>query len=231
MLRNVPIEYSQDELLDELISYMGPDMEFDFFYLALQAGVGSSQAFAFINFCNPRAAEKAFNVFRGYQWKTHLSFVNAKVVFAHVQGLDNNLRHVRKKAVSRSANGPLVFSRGQRIDLQQVLAKMEAQGCFDQTGSTRGASPRFALPVAAGGDICPRLRPGLLQGNVSDLADPASFFQAQKDDGASNALNQLNLGKNFFQAEFGPGGCKVIVVPDPDEYVLRKFFNKFPFEV
>jgi RNA recognition motif-containing protein len=103
MIRNIPNRYSQRELIMELED-LGFAGAFDFLYVPLDKGTMLNVGYAFVNFVEPSWAEQCIRVFRNYRFKRHrkLSSKIASVSVAHIQGLEANLAHYEKAAVSAS---------------------------------------------------------------------------------------------------------------------------------
>lgn len=103
MIRNIPNRYSQRELIMELED-LGFAGAFDFLYVPLDKGTMLNVGYAFVNFVNTSWAEQCIKVFRNYRFRRHrkLSSKIASVSVAHIQGLEANLAHYEKAAVSAS---------------------------------------------------------------------------------------------------------------------------------
>jgi hypothetical protein len=106
MLRNIPNRYSQQELILELEGLGFGSASFDFFYLPLDNGTMSNVGYAFVNFLEPATAERCMKVFQGHRFRRHrrASGKVASVSVAHIQGLEANLKHYEKAAVSTAKN-------------------------------------------------------------------------------------------------------------------------------
>lgn len=117
MLRNLPNRYKQQELIEEL-ELLGFAGTFDFFYAPIDFGTMGNVGYAFINFISPDQAKRFQNEVDGYSFKKHQQKKRNKtamVSVAHLQGLDANLRHYEKAAVTGRARsrrcGPVVMPR------------------------------------------------------------------------------------------------------------------------
>jgi hypothetical protein len=106
MLRNIPNRYTQQELIAELEMLGFGSGTFDFFYLPVDNGTMSSVGYAFVNFINPDVAQKCMAVFQGHRFRKHglTSGKIASASVAHIQGLEDNLRHYKKAVVSTAKN-------------------------------------------------------------------------------------------------------------------------------
>jgi hypothetical protein len=103
MIRNIPNRYTQSDLLAELESAGFADT-FDFLYLPVDRGTMGSVGYAFVNFIDHVWAAKCKSQFEGHRFRGHRrnSGKPAKVSVAHLQGLEANLRHYERAAVSLS---------------------------------------------------------------------------------------------------------------------------------
>jgi hypothetical protein len=117
MLRHIPNRYTQRELLQEL-DELGFSGTFDFLYLPLDKGTMSNVGYAFVNFLEPSWAEKCLQVFQSHNFRRHRKKVSGKtaaVSYAHIQGLEANLRHYQKAAIStvkQKQRRPVVLTNG-----------------------------------------------------------------------------------------------------------------------
>lgn len=120
MLRNIPNRYTQPELIEELeeIGFQG---SFDFVYLPIDFGSMGNVGYAFINFDSTTWATRcqedlAGYVFRKYQHKTRTKAMTVSV--AHLQGLQANLQHYEKTAMTRGASSkrgcPVILGCGEQ---------------------------------------------------------------------------------------------------------------------
>jgi hypothetical protein len=101
MIRNIPNRYSQRKLINELKG-LGFDGAFDFVYAPLDSKTLVNVGYAFVNFKSPQWALRCVEVFREHRFKQQRRDKKfAAVSIAHVQGLDENMRHY-EKSVARS---------------------------------------------------------------------------------------------------------------------------------
>lgn len=122
MIRNIPSAYTQDEFLCEVAEVLGSTDVFDFFYLPWDLQSNCNMTYAFINFLDDSIAQQAVTVFSNYRFRTHESRKAGQVLPAHVQGLQNNLRHLQDRAVTHGNRpcSPLVMWKGRKIELSRV---------------------------------------------------------------------------------------------------------------
>jgi len=101
MIRNIPNCYTQRELIQELEG-LGFAGSFDFLYMPVDKGTLSNVGYAFVNFVDGSWADKCMRKFSHYRFKRHrmTSGKIASVSVAHLQGLEQNLRHYERAAVS-----------------------------------------------------------------------------------------------------------------------------------
>lgn len=215
MLRNIPIMYTQDLLLEELLQVNRTPDCFDFFYLPWDLQNDCNVGYAFINFRSTALAEQFIRLFANYCWErfnAQRSF--AKVLPAHIQGLENNIRHLMDRAVSEAhSHYPIVLWNGERLKLGKVLAALESSKCElkapmsapGNLGGGHGFSQELPRRVESFGE--PRFanfgRPSLGAslwnveecGYADALASPWSLDQAGMlgwplvDEALSNAVN------------------------------------------
>lgn len=99
MLRNLPCEYTQRTLLEEMnqSGFLGC---FDFFYLPIDKGTGANKGYAFVNFSDPAAAWRFKQVYDGRAMALSSDkFVS--VMPAVLQGYDANYSHYANSRVMR----------------------------------------------------------------------------------------------------------------------------------
>jgi len=117
MLRNIPNRYTQHELIEEL-GVLGFAGSFDFLYAPMDFGTMGNVGYAFINFTSSERAARFRRDLEGFVFAKHQKKSAKKVStvsVAHLQGLEANLQHYQKSAVTgrgRSKNcGPIVLPR------------------------------------------------------------------------------------------------------------------------
>lgn len=130
MLRNIPNKYTQATLLQEIDEF-GFAGKYDFFYLPMDVHYRSNVGYAFINFTAPQDAIYFNYVFAQHRFQRYESHKIGGVCVAHLQGLDENLRHFEKKAVTQAKNNqyrPIVFDGNCRVEFEEAVlgAKLRA---------------------------------------------------------------------------------------------------------
>jgi hypothetical protein len=128
MLRNIPNKYTQGKLLQEL-DECGFSGTYNFFYLPMDVHNRSNVGYAFINFNEPADAERFFQVFSLHRFQRFHSRKVGTVCTAHVQGLNQNLRHFEHRAVTMAKNDqyrPIVFNGSARVDFEEAIAVAKA---------------------------------------------------------------------------------------------------------
>jgi len=156
MLRNIPNKYTQNTLLHE-INDLGFVGTYDFFYLPMDVHNRSNVGYAFINFVAPPDAEHFRRLFSNHRFQRFHSRKIGSVCTAHVQGLDENLRHFENRAVTQARNDqyrPLVLQGRRRIDFEDAVtgakaransgstASGPAQTSFSRSSSEGGSTPK-----------------------------------------------------------------------------------------
>lgn len=128
MIRNIPSKYTQAELIAEVVESLGGQGHtlFDFFYLPWDTTHNANVGYAFINFKDAASAQLASQAFTNYVFKNHDSRKVAKLVPAHIQGLENNLRHLQDRAVVHSGHPcvPVVVWNGVTLELSKVFDEL-----------------------------------------------------------------------------------------------------------
>jgi hypothetical protein len=123
MLRNIPNKYMQSALLSE-IDEEGFKGQYDFFYLPMDMQNKANVGYAFINFLHTSDMQRFCDHFK--EWK-FLKYPSGKIAAcspAHINGLESNIRHLSKKAVSQFKDKeyqPVVFRDGRCIPFSEAL--------------------------------------------------------------------------------------------------------------
>mmetsp|Transcript_76506 Transcript_76506/g.132329 ORF Transcript_76506/g.132329 Transcript_76506/m.132329 type:complete len:425 (-) Transcript_76506:174-1448(-) len=129
MLRNIPNKYTQNTLLQE-INEVGFEGTYNFFYLPMDVHNRSNVGYAFINFERPVDAERFRRSFSDHRFQRFHSRKIGIVCIAHVQGLDENLRHFENRAVTQARNDqyrPIVLKGQRRIDFEDAVTEAKAR--------------------------------------------------------------------------------------------------------
>merc|ERR1719428_322380 len=103
---------------------------YNFFYLRMDVHNRSNVGYAFINFEKPESAEWFRQTLSEHRFQRFHSRKIASVCVAHVQGLDDNLRHFENRAVTQARNGayrPVVLVGNTRVDFDEAVASAKAK--------------------------------------------------------------------------------------------------------
>lgn len=203
MLRNIPNKYTQSSLLQE-IDDLGFINTYDFFYLPMDMHNRSNVGYAFINFVTAQHAERFRRAFSDHRFQRFQSRKISSVCSAHVQGLRENLRHFKNRAVTHARNDqyrPIVLLGSQRVEFEDAIAGLEQQGAWSVEemalpGAAMGAS-------AAGNPVAPRAcNSGGTWGAARTLAPAAESFKGARQ-GLEEALRAA-LRTTFDSLELEP---------------------------
>eukprot|EP00405_Crypthecodinium_cohnii_P036338 CAMPEP_0206540604 /NCGR_PEP_ID=MMETSP0325_2-20121206/9088_1 /ASSEMBLY_ACC=CAM_ASM_000347 /TAXON_ID=2866 /ORGANISM="Crypthecodinium cohnii, Strain Seligo" /LENGTH=383 /DNA_ID=CAMNT_0054038327 /DNA_START=51 /DNA_END=1202 /DNA_ORIENTATION=+ len=160
MLRNIPAMYTQDMLLEEIVECMGSSDFFDFFYLPWDLQNDCNVGYAFVNFRDIGSAERFSRLFSNWNFRKFDSRKSCKVYPAHIQGLENNVRHLMNRAVSEAhTHYPIIMWKGEKLKLGKVIAMLDGQRVQQPPRSAPG---RSAGAVAIQ-DAAPLSFPGQMQ--------------------------------------------------------------------
>lgn len=112
MIRNVPCRVTQ-QMMADIIDQTVFKEKYNFLYVPSasplpQAGNGSNLGYGFINFPDPEDAMAFHTAFTGYRFEETTSSKLCVIVPAHIQGLENNVRHFSRKAVNLTSRKPFV---------------------------------------------------------------------------------------------------------------------------
>jgi len=198
MIRNIPKEYSQDELIEEVSAIMGHE-PFDFFYLPWDFQVNANVGYAFVNFHRSKSAHLAMKLFAKYQFKVHPCAKLGDASPAHIQGLENNLRHLEHRAVVHENHpcSPVVMWKGQKIELSVIFQVMRSLD-----SASRVQQPRSMLvPGSSANRVDPHGQYSDQIGNTNDgFAQLLDLAVGLMPDGGSPG------GGGAAAAASGPGG-------------------------
>lgn len=128
MVRNIPIQYTQDMLLKEWPN----NGDYDFLYLPIHIKKRCNNSFCFINFVTPQAAHAFARKWQHNRLQFYSSRKPLDISLAAIQGRLQNLLHFRCSKTMRLNNKnfqPVVFEGTKRIDMrilmQAMMTKME----------------------------------------------------------------------------------------------------------
>jgi len=120
MIRNIPIQYTQDMLLKE---WPNPG-DYDFLYLPIHIKKRCNNSFCFINFVNPQAAHAFAKKWHNERLQFYSSRKPLDISLAAIQGRLQNLRHFRCNKTMRLNNKsfqPVVFEGTKRVDIRSLM--------------------------------------------------------------------------------------------------------------
>mmetsp|Transcript_96152 Transcript_96152/g.214195 ORF Transcript_96152/g.214195 Transcript_96152/m.214195 type:complete len:569 (+) Transcript_96152:148-1854(+) len=165
MLRNIPAKYTQDELIQEMLEasdcqdHTSSDI-FNFVYLPWDAPSSGNIGYAFINFTSHGIAKDMMRILSNYRFRNYNTGKSGKVSPAHIQGLENNLLHLRDRAVLLGLHpwSPVVMWKGQKIEVSVILQMLRP------TGSS--SSPAWQRPEGSSGWVQP---PGSSSSRADDM--------------------------------------------------------------
>jgi len=130
MWRNLPNNYSRDDLL-ELLDSQGFAGSYDFFYSPLDFTSNSLMGYAFLNFVSAEEADRFFYHFQGFtQWSLKSDKVCQVTWSQPLQGLEGHIERYRNSAVMHpdvsDDKKPVLFKDGQRIPFPMPTKKIRA---------------------------------------------------------------------------------------------------------
>jgi len=155
MLRNIPHQYNQDTLLDEIMDVMGvtdASEMIDFFYLPWDLKKDHNMGYAFLNIKDPRCEERFRRTFNHRRFR-RFSKSRCTVGPAHLQGLEINVRHLMDSAVAEARDHyPMILHNGDRLKLGKVLSVLDSEGLDWQHQDADDAMKNF-LGAAPGESV------------------------------------------------------------------------------
>lgn len=122
MLRNIPSQCSQLELLEEINS-LGYEGTFNFFYLPCDFETHVNKSYAFINFLNTETAKHFTQQMKGYRLKCVSMRKRCDVSIANVQGFRAYcLRYTMSPVLSDLPyeNQPMIFHNSMRVPFPTI---------------------------------------------------------------------------------------------------------------
>lgn len=141
MLRNVPVSWNQEDLLDFVDnSFFG---SYDFLFLPVDLERDGNVGYAFVNFCSPQVAEKCRAAFD--QQVLQGQATPLEVTFATVQGYIQNIEHWRNSPICMAKEArwrPLVMINGQ-------WQQLRATSCVEDRMRQQQKENRPALALEA----------------------------------------------------------------------------------
>mmetsp|Transcript_58934 Transcript_58934/g.140674 ORF Transcript_58934/g.140674 Transcript_58934/m.140674 type:complete len:376 (-) Transcript_58934:135-1262(-) len=224
MIRNIPSEYTQDELVEEVSDMVGSSEVFDFFYLPWDGQANANVGYAFVNFLDPLMAKKAMGIFNNYRFRVHPSRKLGRTAYAHIQGLHNNLHHLRNRAVVQTNREctPIIMYGGRKIEVSKVFSQLSQGGGGSRSGHTEvQQSPSSAPGRQHNGRVQVAPPPQRLPEDDDQGPAPNHFFDDDDDQdvdgvefGGSDVLMHGLAHQRFVAPRSAPG----LRLPyDPDE--------------
>ena len=92
MIRNIPIKYTDEILIEELIEFNG---KYDCLYMPYDYEKNGNKGYAFINFVNPLHILYFYEKFNGKKWKHFESSKICELNCAHFQGINEIQKHAK----------------------------------------------------------------------------------------------------------------------------------------
>lgn len=108
MIRNIPCKYTQTQMMEEVA---GVSPNFDFLYVppARTVKVDKNFGYAFVNFRSVQDARQFMVDFQDHAFSLYKnSPKTAKVSYAELQGLSENVKFFKKSKVSKSKFRPYI---------------------------------------------------------------------------------------------------------------------------
>lgn len=129
MARNLPNEYNQQMLIDELNS-AGFSGTYDFLYLPIDPETNANRGYAFINFISPSYAWMMRTAYEGRKMGKFNSDKVVSVVPAALQGFEANYSHYSTARVMRGApqTRPLFLRECQKVKTERRRGGKRTQG-------------------------------------------------------------------------------------------------------
>ena len=112
MIRNIPIKYTDKDLIEELEELSG---KFDCVYLPYDYKKNGNRGYAFINFVHPLHILLFYKIFQDKDWLKYESKKICKLDAANYQGINEIKRHARNYKEKKP-----IF-----IDLRNYIANLQ----------------------------------------------------------------------------------------------------------
>mmetsp|Transcript_48182 Transcript_48182/g.112735 ORF Transcript_48182/g.112735 Transcript_48182/m.112735 type:complete len:380 (-) Transcript_48182:109-1248(-) len=231
MIRNIPPEYTQDELVEEVGEMVGGNEAFDFFYLPWDAQANANVGYAFVNFIDPLLAKQSMERFNNYRFRIHPSRKLGRTAYAHIQGLHNNLHHLRNRAVVQANREctPIIMYGGRKIEVSKVFNQLSQGGGNSRSGTSGppSATQQVQQPHSHNGRGPSQFQqaPQML---VEDNAPPQPRFFDDDEDNDVQGYGSGNqqLGFSAKQRFVAPRSAPGLNLPyDPDEMGIAESYG------
>merc|ERR1719240_2073732 len=106
MIQNIPCRYTHDDLRAEVSS---TGLQCNFLYMPHGKSRKGNRSYGFVNFLTPSDAQKFISLFHDKRFQYQVSTEKqAKVSFARLQGLEQNVRFYNRRYVSKIQIGPWI---------------------------------------------------------------------------------------------------------------------------
>lgn len=156
MIRNVPNGYTRAMLMREMDS-LGLSGMYDFVYLPIDRATRWNVGYAFINFVQPDAAEKARVSLSGHQFRKfrQSSGKVAEVSDALIQGVHANMKHYSNTAVQCArlrSRQPLVLNHSAKGEGEDAALELESHNA-DQFSMEEHGECHMPKPTGAMSDF------------------------------------------------------------------------------
>jgi len=232
MIRNVPPEYKQDDLLVEVGECLGRCDLFDFFYLPWDMANNANVGYAFVNLKDTATALRAIQVLTNYRFKLHEGRRVARVVPAHIQGLENNLRHLQDRAIVHGNHPctPVVMWNRSKIELSKVFDEFRAQMAVREQLSRNHQG--FQMPVPFESPASVRDTYGHGKGSREDMSAHIADFCEMMDRAAGFAQRENEYTDNEDEVEDIPrpmfGSAVALPYSDSSPILSADKLHSFP---
>ena len=121
MIRNIPIKYTDEILIEELIEFNG---KYDCLYMPYDYEKNGNKGYAFINFINPLHILYFYEKFNGKKWMHFESSKICELNCAHFQGINEIQKHAKNY---KGQKKPSYYSRNESNENMMIPSKYLAK--------------------------------------------------------------------------------------------------------
>jgi hypothetical protein len=121
MIRNIPIKYTDEILIEELIEFNG---KYDCLYMPYDYEKNGNKGYAFINFVNPLHILYFYEKFNGKKWMHFESSKICELNCAHFQGINEIQKHAKNY---KGQKKPSYYSRTESNESMIIPSKYLAK--------------------------------------------------------------------------------------------------------
>ena len=121
MIRNIPIKYTDEILIEELIEFNG---KYDCLYMPYDYEKNGNKGYAFINFINPLHILYFYEKFNGKKWMHFESSKICELNCAHFQGINEIQKHAKNY---KGQKKPSYYSRNESNENMIIPSKYLAK--------------------------------------------------------------------------------------------------------